>query len=286
MPSTSWEPFWTRAHAVLFQTKEFLQHAHMQTPHLDNLHSTLQRIDHIKTSLRTLEGSVDAESLSFWVEEFDSLARETESLATQTPEAAHGFGFEIPNTSTGHADNSGRNLGGRPRIVIDLSAVHSALAMGYSLQDLARSNTGFSVKTLERRLREAGLRAKDNIPDEEMDVYVAGILDESSAAGYRYVVGALRSRGFIVTIEAVRSSLQRVDSGRAIGNRVRELPRRIRYFVPSPNSVWHFDGNHKLNRWGFVTHGCVDGYSRRIMWLNVKTNNSSSTVLGLHHFPC
>ena len=38
------------------------------------------------------------------------------------------------------------------------------------------------------------------------------------------------------------------------------------------------DGHHKLVRWGFVTHGCIDGYSRMITYLKCSTDNKASTV--------
>ena len=34
-----------------------------------------------------------------------------------------------------------------------------------------------------------------------------------------------------------------------------------------------------LFRWGFVTHGGIDGYSRKIMYLKCSTNNKAATVL-------
>ena len=43
-------------------------------------------------------------------------------------------------------------------------------------------------------------------------------------------------------------------------------------------ALWHIDGNHKLIRWGFVIHGGIDGYSRRIMFLRCSTNNRANTV--------
>ena len=58
------------------------------------------------------------------------------------------------------------------------------------------------------------------------------------------------------------------------------MSRRV-YFVPWPNSLWHLDGHHSLIRWGFIIHGCIDGYSRRIIFLHCSTNNLASTVLGL-----
>ena len=48
-----------------------------------------------------------------------------------------------------------------------------------------------------------------------------------------------------------------------------------------PNSVWHLDGNHKLIRWQFVTHGVVDGFSRMIVFLQCSTDNTAPTVVKL-----
>lgn len=39
-------------------------------------------------------------------------------------------------------------------------------------------------------------------------------------------------------------------------------------------------------RWGFVTHGCIDGASRLITYLSCGTNNRSSTVLSLFVQAC
>lgn len=34
-------------------------------------------------------------------------------------------------------------------------------------------------------------------------------------------------------------------------------------------------------RWGFVSHACIDAYSRKIMFIKFSTNNKACTVLGL-----
>lgn len=41
------------------------------------------------------------------------------------------------------------------------------------------------------------------------------------------------------------------------------------------------DSNHKLTSFRFVYHGCVDGYSRMIIYLKCLTNNKSREVLTL-----
>ena len=43
----------------------------------------------------------------------------------------------------------------------------------------------------------------------------------------------------------------------------------------------HIDGHHKLIRWRFVIHGGIDGYSRKIVFLNCSANNRAQTVLGV-----
>ena len=39
------------------------------------------------------------------------------------------------------------------------------------------------------------------------------------------------------------------------------------------------DGHHKLIRWRFVFHGCIDGYSRTVTFLKCSNNNRACTVL-------
>ncbi|XP_063790453.1 uncharacterized protein LOC135036815 isoform X1 [Pseudophryne corroboree] len=43
----------------------------------------------------------------------------------------------------------------------------------------------------------------------------------------------------------------------------------------------HIDSNHKLISWRFVFHGCIDGFSRNIIYLKTATNNNASTTLQL-----
>ena len=45
------------------------------------------------------------------------------------------------------------------------------------------------------------------------------------------------------------------------------------YHVRVPNSLWLFDQNHKLRQFGFEIHACIDGNSRKIVWLHVTANN-------------
>ncbi|XP_028411149.1 uncharacterized protein LOC114533754 [Dendronephthya gigantea] len=73
--------------------------------------------------------------------------------------------------------------------------------------------------------------------------------------------------------------MYRVDPiGRSIRRRY-AICRRV-YNVQGPNNLWHIDSNHKLISQRFVIHGCIDGFSRLIIYLNCYTNNCANTVLG------
>ena len=48
----------------------------------------------------------------------------------------------------------------------------------------------------------------------------------------------------------------------------RRLERRS-YAVPGPNFIWHIDGYDKHKPFGLCIRGCTEGFSRKIIWLNV-----------------
>ena len=54
------------------------------------------------------------------------------------------------------------------------------------------------------------------------------------------------------------------------------------YFIDgrSPRIPLHFIINLHA-RWRFVVHGCIDGYSRSVVYLRCNTDNTSATVLKL-----
>ena len=50
------------------------------------------------------------------------------------------------------------------------------------------------------------------------------------------------------------------------------------YRVRGSNALWHIDGNEKLRPWGFYIHGCIDGFSRLIIYLVCCSNKCAATV--------
>ena len=61
--------------------------------------------------------------------------------------------------------------------------------------------------------------------------------------------------------------------------RKRKRLRRRAYHTKGPNSVWHIDGHDKLKPFGFSIHACIDGFSRRLIWLEVGPTNKDPEVI-------
>jgi hypothetical protein len=43
------------------------------------------------------------------------------------------------------------------------------------------------------------------------------------------------------------------------------------------------DGYDKLKKYGLAVHGCIDGYSRRIIWLRCSASNNNPNVIGSYY---
>eukprot|EP00112_Aurelia_sp_Birch-Aquarium-sp1_P003441 Seg1384.6 transcript_id=Seg1384.6/GoldUCD/mRNA.D3Y31 product="hypothetical protein" protein_id=Seg1384.6/GoldUCD/D3Y31 len=105
-------------------------------------------------------------------------------------------------------------------------------------------------------------------------------MDINPNIGQRRMLGALRARGYKVPQQRVRAAMWLLDPQGTALRWFGTIYRR-KYYVPCPNALWHIDGCHKLIRWHFVIHACIDGLSRLITHLNCADNNRSETVLGL-----
>jgi hypothetical protein len=62
----------------------------------------------------------------------------------------------------------------------------------------------------------------------------------------------------------------------------RRLQRRV-YHSKGPNYIWHIDGYDKLAPYGICIHGCIDGFSRKILWLKVTPTNHNPRVIGNYY---
>jgi hypothetical protein len=61
--------------------------------------------------------------------------------------------------------------------------------------------------------------------------------------------------------------------------RLRRKLRRRQYVSDGPNATWHIDGYDKLKPLGICIHGCIDGFSRQIIWMEAYNTNNNQTVI-------
>ncbi len=95
--------------------------------------------------------------------------------------------------------------------------------------------------------------------------------------------GSLRGLNITVERERVGESLRRVDQ---IGRNMRRryaICRRV-YNIPGPNYLWHIDSSHKMISWRVLIHGCIDGFSRAIIYLECTTKNGILFKSGIEEF--
>ncbi|CAL8275027.1 unnamed protein product [Gadus morhua 'NCC'] len=171
---------------------------------------------------------------------------------------------------------------GRPRFIIDRDHVIELLEMGQNVSCIARL-FGASRATMHRRMADWDLSVREmysQMSDAELDDLVREILSRNPNAGYRSMIGLLTARGQRVQWNRVRASMHRVDTA-GIVSRMTQLGCVVRrtYSVPGPRSLVHIDTNHKLIRYNIVIFGGVDGFSRKIMYLNAANNNKAATNL-------
>lgn len=116
------------------------------------------------------------------------------------------------------------------------------------------------------------------INDADLEVKMVTLHNQFPRAGSEMMRAYLRTEGFVVPRRRVREILNRIDPSAAAQRWSQTVARRS-YYVPYPNSLWHIDGHMHLIRWGFVTHGCIDGNSRLITYIKCSTDNTARTVL-------
>ena len=170
------------------------------------------------------------------------------------------------------------SIRGCPSYEITQDQLQSLISLRFTVPQIAEL-LQVLTRTIER-LAEYNMSARtlSIIADEELDNEVRSIKSFHSNCGSNNLAGYLASRNIRVPRQRLRQSLQIVDPMGIAERRCRAIQRRV-YSVSRPLALWHLDGNHKLIRWRFVVHGCIDGFSRIPVYISCNTNNKASTVL-------
>ena len=144
-----------------------------------------------------------------------------------------------------------------------------------------------SLSTLKRRLCCLGLRRRlpqhEQISEAEIQHIIEHVLAGSKCnIGYGKMWRHVNSTYGISVQREVQKCLKKLDRQGVNSRRKRRLPRRA-YSCRGPNHIWHIDGHDKLKRFGFSIHGCIDGFSRRLIWLEVGATNKNPETIAKYY---
>ena len=143
------------------------------------------------------------------------------------------------------------------------------------------------VRTLKNRLRQLKLRRR--MASVDMDVVREQIMNELSGpgcqGGYRSMWHTLRLQNIQVPRHVVAELMREMDPEGCERRKSKSFKRRS-YFSSGPNYTWHVDGYDKLKPYGFPIHGCIDGWSRKIMWLKVTKSNNHPDIIASFFLNC
>lgn len=146
---------------------------------------------------------------------------------------------------------------------------------------ITRNEIRVSLSTIKRILSLLGLKRK-NVCESNMSDIVAAVVEEVHSCGYNLGYRSLWSKlkleyKLVIKRETVYRILKIVDPD-GMANRFGNKLRRRLYLSPGPNFIWHLDGYDKLKQFGFAIHGCIDGFSRKVLWLEVASTNNDPSV--------
>ena len=142
-----------------------------------------------------------------------------------------------------------------------------------------------SVRQLKRVLKHLNRsrRISKSSLDEVIESIEEELSDSGASIGYRQMHQRLvNDHRLTIDRETVRCALKVIDP-EGVNRRLSRKLKRRQYRVRGPNDTWHIDGYDKLKPFGFCVHGAIDGYSRRILWLEVASTNNDPAVIAYYY---
>ena len=115
--------------------------------------------------------------------------------------------------------------------------------------------------------------------DEEIITLIKNFNHENPTGGEKLLTAYLVSKGIFIRRSKLRVlvKLHDVNYEERKNINTNKIVRR-EYRSPGVNFLWHADGHAKLVQYGIIIHGCIDGFSRYLIYLKASPNNKSVTV--------
>lgn len=139
-----------------------------------------------------------------------------------------------------------------------------------------------SLRTLKRKIKTYGLHRRKMLTEDTITTvarHIENKLDGTGQCfGYRSMWHSLNLEGISVPRDLVMNCLKMIDPDGVALRKRRKLKRRL-YRSAGPNFTWHIDGYDKLKPYGFPIHGCIDGFSRKLIWLELVTSNNNPYIV-------
>ena len=144
-----------------------------------------------------------------------------------------------------------------------------------------------SLTQLHRLLRQQNLyrRYHKDTVNVVLEAIKAGIDGPSTNLGYRSIHQKLRHNSVKTDRETVRPCLKTKDPESVKRRKAHKLKRRV-YVSQGPNFMWQIDGYDELKPFGFPIHGAIDGFSRKILWLNICPSNKDPYIISYFYVNC
>lgn len=114
-------------------------------------------------------------------------------------------------------------------------------------------------------------------------MYIAEQLNKCGKQnGYRWMHRKCLLNGFKVARADVATLQSIIDPEGCELRRHKRLKRR-NYYAKGPNFLWHIDSYDKLKQYGLCINGCIDGFSRKIIWIKVTFSSSNPRIIAGHY---
>lgn len=152
----------------------------------------------------------------------------------------------------------------------------------------SKHNIKMSLRTLKKKLNRLSLYKRKNYSplDNVRTAIIAELNGSGQHYGYRTMCQTLRQKhNLTVRRQDVMLMMADLDPLGIEQRTRRRFVRRV-YHSLGPNHVWHIDGYDKLKPYGLAISGCIDGYSRKVMWLVCGASNNNPDIIAHHYLQC
>ncbi|XP_030580627.1 uncharacterized protein LOC115776958 [Archocentrus centrarchus] len=145
-----------------------------------------------------------------------------------------------------------------------------------------------SLRSLKSKLNDAGLYRRKDLSS--TDVITRAIRVElrgpGQLFGYRMMWQVLRQKYNLQVRRDHVMNLLRELNPQGCERRARRRFIRRTYHSMGPNYMWHVDGYDKLKPFGLALSGCIDGFSRKVLWLICGATNNDPSVIAHYFLSC